>query len=316
MDANATLFERTRAALWGVAVGDAFGKMTEGYWPNQVGLRYGGHLDEFRMPIPASPDRVGYWSFAEVTDDTTFTVLTAESIIENERVDEKDLVNRIAAKPIKGWPGWEQFDPQHALAGANTRTGNGAPMRASPFGIINTTERLGELCRDVYAGCRCTHNSQSAIGGACAVAACLSAVLEGMEKVSALCVASEAARIGEKLGIDDFLPHLSRRIEWILNVYVPAGNSKQSGLNPGFAAWEGATYALYLFAKHESAKDGIIDAANQGGDADSIASMTGCLLAAYRPETLPSEWIDIVRKKNTLDMETLSEQLTKLRFRR
>jgi ADP-ribosylglycohydrolase len=316
MDANATLLERTRAALWGVAVGDAFGKMTEGYWPNQVGLRYGGHLDEFRMPIPASPDRVGYWSFAEVTDDTTFTVLTAESIIENERVDEKDLVNRIAAKPIKGWPGWEQFDPQHALAGANTRTGNGAPMRASPFGIINTTERLGELCRDVYAGCRCTHNSQSAIGGACAVAACLSAVLEGMEKVSALCVASEAARIGEKLGVDDFLPHLSRRIEWILNIYVPTGNSKQSGLNPGFAAWEGATYALYLFAKHDSAKDGIIDAANQGGDADSIASMAGCLLAAHRPETLPSEWIDIVRKKNTLDMETLSERLTKLRFRR
>jgi ADP-ribosylglycohydrolase len=75
-------------------------------------------------------------------------------------------------------------------------------------------------------------------------------------------------------------------------------------------------HALYLFAKHDSAKDGIIDAANQGGDADSIASMTACLLAAYRPETLPSEWIDIVRKKNTIDMDPLSERLTKLRFRR
>jgi ADP-ribosylglycohydrolase len=316
MDAHATLLERARAALWGVAIGDAFGKMTEGYWPNQVELRYGGHLEEFHMPIPASPDRVGYWSYAEVTDDTTFTVLTAESIIENERVDEKDLVTRIAAKPIKGWPGWEQFDPQQALTGANTRTGNGAPMRSSPFGIINTTERLGKLCRDVYAGCRCTHNSQSAIGAACAMAACLSAVLEGMEKVSALRVASEAARMGEELGADDFLPHISRRIEWILNVYVPAGNSKRSGLNPGFAAWEGATYALYLFAKHDSAKDGIIDAANQGGDADSIASMTACLLAAYKPETLPVEWIDIVLKKNTIDMDTLSERLTKLRFKR
>jgi ADP-ribosylglycohydrolase len=85
MDANATLLERTRAALWGVAVGDAFGKMTEGYWPNQIDLRYGGHLDEFRMPIPANPDHVEYWSFAEVTDDTLLTILTAESIW-NERV--------------------------------------------------------------------------------------------------------------------------------------------------------------------------------------------------------------------------------------
>ena len=247
---------------------------------------------------------------------TTFTVLTAESIIANERVDEKDIVTRIAARPIKGWPGWKQFDPQHALTGANTRTGNGAPMRASPFGIIHPTERLSELCGDVYTGCRCTHNSQSAIGAACAMAGCLSAVLEGMEKVSALQVAAEAARIGEQLGAEDFLPHLSRRIAWILNVYVPAGSAKRSGLNPGFAAWEGVTYALYLFAKHDSARDGIMDAANQGGDADSIASMAACLLAAHRPETLPGEWIDIVRKQNNIDMDALAGRLCRLRNRR
>ncbi len=316
MDGNATLLTQTRAALWGVAVGDAFGKMTEGYWPNQVDMRYGGRVEEFRKPIPANPERAGYWSFAEVTDDTTFTVLTAESIIGNGRVDEQDLVARIAAEPIKGWPGWEQFHAQQALSGAYTRTGNGGPMRASPFGVIHPTERLDELCKDVYAGCRCTHNTRSAIGAACALAACLSAVLDGKGKASALRIAAKAARVGEELGVEDYLPCPSRRIEWLLNVYVPTGNSKRSGLNPGFAAWEGVTFALYLFAKHNSARDGIIDAVNQGGDADSIASMAGCLLAACRPETLPREWMDTVRKKNLLDMDALAEGLTQLRVRR
>ncbi len=52
------------------------------------------------------------------------------------------------------------------------------------------------------------------------------------------------------------------------------------------------------------------------GDADSIASMTACLLAAFRPETLPCEWIDKVRQKNNIDMDTLAERLTRLRLRR
>jgi hypothetical protein len=43
--------------------------------------------------------------------------------------------------------------------------------------------------------------------------------------------------------------------------------------------------------------------------------MTACLLAAYRPETLPEEWIDLVRKKNTIDMDILSERLIQLRLR-
>ena len=310
MDANMVMLERARAALWGVAVGDAFGKLAEGLWPDQVVSRYGGKFEDYRVK---DPKHGGYWSFGEVTDDTTFTILTAESIIENHGVEEKDIVRRIAARPIKGWPGWKEFDTGLALSGAIRRTGTGAPMRAAPFGIIHATGRLSELCKDVYAGCRCTHNSQSAIGAACAMAACLSAALEGMEKISALGVASEAARMGEKLGMEDYLPHVSRRIEWILNVYVPTGIAKRGALNPGFTAVEGATNALYLFAKHDSARDGILEAVNQGGDADSIASMAGGLLAAYRPETLPGEWIEIVRNNNPVDMDALADRLVKLR---
>jgi ADP-ribosylglycohydrolase len=46
-------------------------------------------------------------------------------------------------------------------------------------------------------------------------------------------------------------------------------------LNPGFEAWEGASFALCLVWACDGAKEAILEAVNQGGDADSIASMAG-----------------------------------------
>ena len=73
------LFRRSLAALAGVAVGDALGKMTEGYWPPEIESRYGGKVETFLSP--QQPRSTHAWAFAEVTDDTRFTILVAESIV-------------------------------------------------------------------------------------------------------------------------------------------------------------------------------------------------------------------------------------------
>jgi ADP-ribosylglycohydrolase len=44
------LAERYHAALAGIAAGDARGKMTEGYWPPDIKLRYGGRVETFMPP--------------------------------------------------------------------------------------------------------------------------------------------------------------------------------------------------------------------------------------------------------------------------
>lgn len=131
------LVARARSSLYGVAVGDAFGKMTEGYWPSQVIERYGKEVDSFCHPI--QPTSKYEWGLAEVTDDTRFTLLVAESIVSCGAVNEQDIVARILEAPIKGWPGWDRFRLLADQGLKDDRTGNGAPMRVAPVGIIHST---------------------------------------------------------------------------------------------------------------------------------------------------------------------------------
>jgi len=307
---------RARAALWGIAIGDAFGKMTEGYWPPDVKSHYGGPVEEFVDPIPTNPDRAGVWTYAEVTDDTRLTVLVAESIIAKGGVDEAEIVSKIVAAPVKGWPGWEELRQKAPRAEWMNRTGNGAPIRVCPIGIINGATQIEQLTQDVYACCRCSHGSKSALAAANAIAAAFAGVFEEMDKPTVLEVALQAAILGDRLGTEDYLPSVPRRIEWLRNVYLKTKSKWKQGLNPGFPAWEGAIFALYLFLKHDSAKEAIVEAANSGGDADSIASMSGGLLAARHPESLPQVWQKTVQERNDLDLDTLADALVRLRGNR
>jgi len=310
-----TLVRRAKSALWGVAVGDAFGKMTEGYWPPEVVLRYGGRLRGFRPPVPASPDRDGVWGLAEVTDDTRFTVLVAESIVTCGSANEEDLTHRIVAQPIKGWPGWEEFCQAVRSGQRQRRTGNGAPTRVAPVAILAPSDQIQRLADAVYRCCRASHDSRSAIAAACAIAAAFSAVIDGKDTEAVLQCALTAARIGEQRGAEEYLPSLPRRVEWLLRACPKSGIGPEERPNPGFAAWEGAISALYLFYTNDSADDAIIEAANQGGDADSIASMAGGLLAAHRPDSLPAEWRTAVQEHNDLPLDRLSDALVDLRFK-
>ncbi len=310
------MMRRAKAAFWGAAVGDAFGKMTEGYWPPEVVLRYGGRVTDFHAPISAAPDREYAWACAEVTDDTRFNVLVAESIVACNGVNEDDVIRRILAQPVKGWPGWEEFTRRVRAGGRMHRTGNGAPTRVVSVGILHPADQIKALVEDVHACCRATHDSRSAIAAACAVAAAYSAILEGKDKEDVLQTSLEAAILGDRLGEEDYLPSVPRRIEWLQRVRASAQTHPKQRPNPGFSAWEGSICALYLFLKHESAREGIIEAANWGGDADSIGSMAGGMLAAGNPHSLPEDWQMTVQERNGLDLDRLAEDVLRVRQKR
>ena len=335
------LTERCQAALAGIAVGDALGKMTEGYWPPEIELRYGGRVETFLSPQQPRSSHV--WAYAEVTDDTRFTLLIAESIISCGKVDAGDIIRRILERPIKGWPGWDEFRTKAESGERATRSGNGAPMRVAPIGMLHSTAHMKHIISDVEQACSCTHNTRSALSAACAVAVAYSAALESYDKRNILEAAIEGATLGNHLGEDDLCPDVARRLQWVRkNVGKAVGadpcirppsirppsirpprkrvihqkgksGSRINGLNPGFSAWEGATFALALVMLYDSAKDAILAAVNAGGDADSIASMAGGIVAARNPDTLPQEWVEIVKRENNLDFATLAEQLAALR---
>jgi len=316
--------DRAVASIQAVAVGDAMGKMTEGYWPEEVLDNYGDYVQGFRKPF--QPKSKFSWGYAEVTDDTRFTLIIAESIIEKGSVDRREIIQRILndKTKIKGWPGWDDFSKAAQLGEdeiaefARWRDRNGAPMRVSPVGIINRPKNLGKIIKDVESACSMTHRARSALSAACAVAAAISAAVEGWEKEKAFEFAVEAARLGESVGNDDARPPADRILIGInfVNSYKGSqlGKDLRRVLAPGFLAYEGVPYALSLAYGLPNAKEVILNAVNQGGDADSIASMAGSVSAALYPDTLPQEWIKEVEKINNLKLSKIALNLAKLRL--
>lgn len=84
-------------------------------------------------------------------------------------------------------------------------------------------------------------------------------------------------------------------------------------LNPGFLAYEGVPYALSLAYGIPDTKEVILSALNQGGDADSIASMAGSVAATLYTKTLPEEWVKEVEKANKRQLSRIGLKLVKLR---
>jgi ADP-ribosylglycohydrolase len=321
MMVESLIAKRAIACIQGVAVGDAMGKMTEGYSPEEVLLNYGGYLQGFRKPI--QPKSRFSWEYAEVTDDTRFTLLVAESIVKKGGVHKQDIVEGILATKIKGWPGWEDFYNAVQLGEdriadfARLRDRNGAPMRVSPIGIVNRPENLEKIIQNVDLACSMTHGAMSALSASCAVAAAISAAVEGWEKEQVFELAIKAARRGESLGNDDARPPAERILIGLdfVGGYRGSQLAKDLGsvLNPGFLAYEGVPYALSLAYGIPNAKEAILGAVNEGGDADSIASMAGSVVAALYPDSLPQEWVKQVEEANNLNLSKIATKLAKLR---
>lgn len=59
-----------------------------------------------------------------------------------------------------------------------------------------------------------------------------------------------------------------------------------------------------------------MEAVNQGGDADSIASMAKGILAALNPSSLQAKWIAEVKRANGFNLAPVARALAGLRSRR
>jgi ADP-ribosylglycohydrolase len=178
-------------------------------------------------------------------------------------------------------------------------------------------ENIEKITADVDLACSMTHGAMSALSAACAVAATISAAVEGWKKDQVFEIAVKAAMLGERLGNDD-ARHPADRILMGIDFAKSYKGSQlakdlRSILNPGFLAYEGVPYALSLAYGIPNAKEAILAAVNQGGDADSIASMAGSVAAALNPDSLPQEWVKEVEKANNLNLSKIATKLTKLR---
>lgn len=286
--------ERAIACFQGLATGDAIGKQTETLSRADVRKWYPGGIAGFHGPpgdvIPRYAGKPYEWRIGETTDDTEQTVAVARALVETGGVADHTAIGqqllrcRKSAHPgVSLWSFLQIGDPARMASGGD---GCGAAMRAAPIGVIYPSDRLDHLVRAAHECAIPTHGGPLAIGAASAVAAAVSAALEGRTVAEVLAAALRASHGA-----------IAQAIE---HIYADIRGRPRLAVDEVAEKWFPNTprtivpLAIALALSTESAEETVLLAANIGGDSDSVASIGGAIAGALRPETVNQDWFQVV----------------------
>jgi ADP-ribosylglycohydrolase len=287
---------RASGALHGLAVGDALGMPTQSTSRAQIVARYGVLVDRFR-PGPPDHPLVAGMPAGSVTDDTEQAVLLGRLLVESGGVvDPRELGRRLAA--------WEASMRERGsldLLGPSTRravaalnagvdpaeagrdgTTNGAAMRIAPVGIAVPVGDM--LVERVVEASFATHGTGVALAGAAAVAAAVSAGIDGACVRETFAVAADAAAAAVEKGRWVAAADVAERIRWatrlvrgrrepleLISALVGTSLATQESVPAVFAVLAVAGDDPWLACRL---------GASVGGDCDTIAAMAGAIAGA------------------------------------
>jgi len=325
--------DRARGALVGLAIGDALGMPTQMMSRERI-RQLLGTLTGF-VPAPAENEISSGTAAGRVTDDTDQAVIVGSLLVEGHgRVDQQELARRLLA--------WQENMTQVGsadLLGPSTRraleavrsgvpTGqsgrwgdtNGAAMRVTPVGIAvppDPLDRLADVVADVG---RVTHDTSVANAGAAAVAAAVSAGVEGADPEVAALTGIAAARMGTQRGHYVAGADVAARIAWARDLVRDAAGDPldivYSVVGTGVATQEAVPAAFALALLHSADPwQACLTAAGLGGDSDTVAAMTGAMLGAcHGMSAFPEGAIEALMAANPgLGLVELADRLLWLR---
>jgi len=280
-----TRLEKFVGGMIGAAVGDATGRPFEG--------SASVTKEEIEKMISSS-------SVLTVTDDTLMSLDVARSIVEKGKVDPDDLIEKfvlsydpargygitttLVLEKVKNGADWREVTRKVAEGGS---WGNGAAMRVLPVGLFFCDD-MTALFEAAEQSSIVTHFHPLAVEGAKlqAKAVALAATTDFSEFdrfdfLNSLVEGLNSEAYVEKLKkIEEFLKHGASKKEVV------------SQLGNGGEALNSVPTAIYTFlANAGDFRATILQAVSLGGDADTIASMSGgiagTLLGIHK---IPEEW--------------------------
>ena len=195
-------------------------------------------------------------------------------------------------------------------------TTNGAAMRVAPVGIIRSWQPIDTLVDLVVEASMVTHNTGVAIAGAAAVAAAVSAGIDGAEFAAAVDAALEAARIGATRGYWVAAADVASRIRLAIDLADPADVDGSLTriyeiVGTSLATQESIPAAFGLLATFpDDPWRAACAAATLGGDSDTIAALAGAIGGALGGTTaFPRQAREMVVAVNVLDLEAVADSL-------
>ncbi len=328
--------QRSRAlgALYGLAIGDALGMPTESCSRPGIVARYGRLLAGFE-PGPPDHPLAGGLPAGTVTDDTGQAVLLARLIIDGHGdIDLARFADRLLA-----WEGAMRARGALGLLGPSTKralsalaagagieevgrsgTTNGAAMRITPVGVATSSTAPGLLADRVEAASRLTHHTSVALAGAAAVAAAVSAGIDGANVPEAVRSGADAAARAAQRGHWVAGADVASRITWAAGLVAGLGQAEVMDVVYRLVGTSLATQesvpAAFAVAAASPADPWLACriAASLGGDCDTVAAMAGAISGAcLGVEAFPADARATVTRVNELDLAGLADGLLAVR---
>lgn len=329
-------FSRAYGALAGLALGDALGMPTQAMSPQQIQTVY-GHVTGLVDGDKTQPYAPGM-AAGSVTDDTEQALLIASLLLKGHgsglNLDASEFSHALLA--------WEDSMIERGsldLLGPSTKaalervragedplrvggegTTNGAAMRVTPIGIAASTSDRQLFADAVWSSCQVTHATRQGFQSAALVAAAVS-----------LGIDAGAADVTDLLWeAVDFVRSLPERGAWspepdvvvathrALKLAAQPSSSPQwlaEQIGTAVASAQAIPMAFALLARDPSPR-ALLQAANLGGDTDTIGAIAGAILgASLGVEVFDAYGLAQVEQVSQLDLPSVATDLLALRDR-
>ena len=300
-------FSRAYGALAGLALGDALGMPTQAMSPAQIRAVYGRitGLVDGDASQPYAPGMPA----GSVTDDTEQALLVA-SLLVRGRGSSSGRVALDAGEFAHALLAWEDSMIERGsldLLGPSTKaalervragedplsvggagTTNGAAMRVTPIGIAISTEDPEAFADAVWSSCQVTHATRQGFQSAALVAAAVSMGIDTPRSAAsdmtallwkAVTYVDSLPERGAWTPDPDVVAATRRAMQLVAN---PASSSLEclvEQVGTSVASAQAIPMAFALLARDPSPQ-ALLDAANLGGDTDTIGAIAGAILGA------------------------------------
>lgn len=329
-------FSRAYGALAGLALGDALGMPTQAMSPQQIQTVYGqvtGLVDGDKSQ-PYAPGMAA----GSVTDDTEQALLIASLLLKGHgsglNLDASEFSHALLA--------WEDSMIERGsldLLGPSTKaalervragenplrvggegTTNGAAMRVTPIGIAASTSDRQLFADTVWSSCQVTHATRQGFQSAALVAAAVSLGIDaGAADVTDLLWKAVAfVRSLPERGAWSPEPDVVAATHRALKLAAQPSSSPQwlaGQIGTAVASAQAIPMAFALLARDPSPR-ALLQAANLGGDTDTIGAIAGAILgASLGVEVFDAYGLAQVEQVSQLDLPSVATDLLALRDR-
>lgn len=329
-------FSRAYGALAGLALGDALGMPTQAMSPQQIQTVY-GHVTGLVDGDKSQPYAPGM-AAGSVTDDTEQALLIASLLLKGHgsglNLDASEFSHALLA--------WEDSMIERGsldLLGPSTKaalervragenplrvggegTTNGAAMRVTPIGIAASTSDRQLFADAVWSSCQVTHATRQGFQSAALVAAAVSLGIDAgaADGTDLLWKAVAFVRSLPERGAWSPEPDVVAATHRALKLAAQPSSSLEwlaGQIGTAVASAQAIPMAFALLARDPSPR-ALLQAANLGGDTDTIGAIAGAILgASLGVEVFDAYGLAQVEQVSQLDLPSVATDLLALRDR-